>query len=475
MFWRSKKPSEKPGAEPGGAKRPASSGAKSSVGSKAADDATVHSGDDDTGTRFLTGDGDIDRRTVDVLLSTIRRVSESRDLEALLIDIVDRSVELCGAERGFLLLVDASGEPAVRVARTRDGKAVEENVRFSTSVVKRVIEKQQPMLATVQSDSDALELGRSVFDLKLRAVMCVPLTPRKDGLVGARGALYVDSRAATREFAPKDLDLFAALSQHIAIALEKAQMHLESVEKAKLEQALELASAVQSGLMPRIPTDIPGLELHGFYRPAERTSGDFFDFVKLKDGRLAVVIGDVSGHGVGPALVTATAQATLRTGLKMMPTPAAALTFLNQDLSERIDSGTFLTLLLLTLKSDGWLEICNAGHHAAILVRRGEVISPQGHSLALGFSPESQYDIDEILKLESGDVLVAFTDGLIETQAKDDHDKLFGEDRLRELLVELAAKGVSAEEITRSLAQAAFEFGGGVHEDDITLVVVRKL
>jgi serine phosphatase RsbU (regulator of sigma subunit) len=305
--------------------------------------------------------------------------------------------------------------------------------------------------------------------------MCVPLTPRKDGLVGARGALYVDSRAATREFAPQDLDLFAALSQHIAIALEKAQMHLESVQKAKLEQALELASAVQSGLVSRIPRDIPGLELHGFYRPAERTSGDFFDFVKLKDGRLAIVIGDVSGHGVGPALVTATAQATLRTGLKMMPTPAAALTFLNQDLSERIDSGTFLTLLLLTLNTDGWLEICNAGHHAAILVRRGEVISPQGHSLALGFSPDANYDIDEILKLESGDVLVAFTDGLIEAHDPADRDKLFGEDRLRDLLVKLAAKGVNAEEITRSLAQAAFEFGGGIHEDDITLVVVRKL
>jgi serine phosphatase RsbU (regulator of sigma subunit) len=149
------------------------------------------------------------------------------------------------------------------------------------------------------------------------------------------------------------------------------------------------------------------------------------------------------------------------------------LTFLNQDLSERIDSGTFLTLLLLVLGPDGWLEICNAGHHAAILVRRGEVISPQGHSLALGFSPDMQFDIDEILKLESGDVLVAFTDGLVESRNADG-------DELESSMVSQFIRGLDSwvrenpeELITRLLAEVRHR-AADWRRDDVTVVAVSR-
>ncbi|HEX5051450.1 MAG TPA: SpoIIE family protein phosphatase [Planctomycetota bacterium] len=430
-------------------------------------------GEPESSSRFLTGDSNVDRRTVEILLTTIARVSESSDDETLLEHIVDNSVELCGAERGLLILVGADGKPTISVARTKDRKDIEENVRFSTSVVNRVIESNEPMLATVQNDSDALELGQSVFDLKLRAVMCVPLTRDKQS-TETRGALYVDSRAVTREFSHRELDLFAALSQHIAITLGKRRSHQESLEKTRLEQSLELAKAVQSGLMPRIPKDAPNLDIHGFYQPAERTSGDFFDFVKLKDGRLAVVVGDVSGHGVGPALITASAQATLRTGLRVVGDPAAALTMLNQDLSERIDPDKFLTLLMLVFAADGAVEVCNAGHPPALLVRAGQVLTSDAHGLALGVAAELEYKVDHRLQLERGDVLLAFTDGLIEARAAG-AEQLFGEERVRQVLVEHAAKGSSAEQITRALAQAAFEFAGGLPDDDVTLVVIRRV
>src|SRR5439155_5537709 len=117
------------------------------------------------------------------------------------------------------------------------GQPVSGEVRFSTSVVRRVLSDLEPVRATVHSDSEALELGTSVFDLKLRAVMCVPLAGR--GRPGekprAQGALYVDTRAATREFRHEDLALFAALSQHISIALQNARLPLQSPEKAKRE------------------------------------------------------------------------------------------------------------------------------------------------------------------------------------------------------------------------------------------------
>ncbi len=460
MFWRSKKPAQKPERPP---VRPAG-------------DPELQAAEDETGTRFLTGDTEVDRRTVEMLLETIARISQSPDLESLLDYIVDNSIQFSGAERGFLILVDATGQHKVRVARARDGRKVEDNVRFSTSVVRKVLEQQKPVLATVQSDSDALELGRSVFDLKLRAVMCVPLATRQDIEGGTRGVLYVDSKAATREFNQRDLSLFDALSRQIAIKLENENLHLASLEKARLEQSLELASAIQNSLMVQAPTNVPGLEVHGWFRSAERASGDFYEFMFTREKRLAVAIGDVSGHGVGPALITSAAQASLRSYLRVMPDPAAALTMVNEDLSQRMDSGMFLTLLLLVFGPEGsFVDLINAGHHAPLLVRGGQVLQPTKHGLALNFAADLPYQIDERLELEPGDLLLAFTDGLIEAHSATDREQLFGEERVKQILLEHARKHSDAAAISRAIAEAAFQFAGGKHDDDITLVVIRKL
>lgn len=465
-FWRRRKPKNEP-EEPPAPARPGPSGERAP--------ASPGAPESDHSTQFLTGDSDLDRRTVEVLLGMIARVSESRDLEPLLIDIVDRSVELTGAERGFLILLDAEGAPTIRVARGREGREVNEDLRFSTSIVRGVLENDLPRLATVQTDADALELSRSVFDLKIRAVMCVPLVAPTVSAGKVRGVLYVDSRVATREFDHRDLGLFAALSHHISIALENARLHIDSLEKTRLEHSLELAQAIQTGLMPPMPRDLPGIEVHGWYRPAERTSGDFYDFVRMSGGRLAIVMGDVAGHGIGPALITASAQSSLRSYLRVLPDAAAAVNMLEQDLSERMDAGMFLTLLVLTLDPEARIEMVNAGHHPPLLWRRGEFICCEKHGVALGMLPSLAHEVCGRVALESGDLLVVFTDGLIEAHPPESRDDMFGEHRLRELVDGLGQRQSSAEEVTRALAETALEFSRSAHEDDISLVVIRKL
>ena len=183
---------------------------------------------DDPPTQFLSGDPLTDRHQVRVLLDAIAKVSESRDLDSLLQHVVDSAVETTGAEQGLLIMLDEEGGQSVRVARTRElatglGRAMEGEVKYSTSVVGKVLKEDSPLRTTVQTDAEALELGASVFDLKLRAVMCVPLSSGQESQTQLRGALYVDSKAATREFKDEDLSLFYALAQHIAIALENAQ------------------------------------------------------------------------------------------------------------------------------------------------------------------------------------------------------------------------------------------------------------
>jgi sigma-B regulation protein RsbU (phosphoserine phosphatase) len=310
--------------------------------------------------------------------------------------------------------------------------------------------------------------------------MCVPLSAPTNQGGGdgraARGALYVDSRAATGEFSARDLSLFAALTQHISIALENARLHLHSIEKTRLEHSLELASAIQSGLMPPIPRDVSSLEVHGWYRPAERTSGDFFDFVKTKDKRLAVIVGDVTGHGMGPALITAAAQASLRSFLRVVPDVGTAVTMLNQDLSERMDSGMFVSLLVCAIRADGDCEILNAGHHEPLVWRKatGAIEPLECSGIALGLMPDNEYSTDCRLQLEQGDLMLAYTDGLIEAASVSDREVLYGIERLRESFSALCAEGASTEVIAKSLAESALSFSGGAHDDDITLVVLRR-
>ena len=433
-------------------------------------------------TQFLTGEAGKDRRTVQVLLETIARVSMSRDLESLLLYVVDSSIRLTGAERGLLILQGpGQGEESlvVRTAREKGEKDLARDVRFSTSVATSVLTEGKAVRATVHSESEALELGRSVYDLKLRAVMCVPLvgqTDEGDQAEPPKGVLYVDSRAATRQFTQGDLALFAALAQQISIAMDNARLHLDSIEKVRLEQSLELASAIQRDLMPGIPTDLEGWEVHGWYRPAEEAAGDFYDFVRAKDGRLGIVVGDATGHGIGPALITATCQGSMRSYLRLIADPSEVVTLLNQDLCERVEDGRFLTLFLALLGRDGTVQGLNAGHAYPFLWRSesGQIETLGAGGPALGMLSDITYEAHEPLALDPGDVLVVYTDGLSEARNPDDPDKLFGEEGVRKALAEAAGAGKDAKEITLHLVEEAMQLSGAAREDDITIVVAKR-
>ena len=456
MFFRRKKEAEEPAPPPPPTPGPSAEAA----------------------TQFLTGNNNVDRRSVEVLLTAIARVSESRDLESLLLYIVDTSIEITGAERGLLILADERGELSIRVSRARGKKSVTGDLRYSTSVVRRVLEEQQPVRATVTSESEALELGSSVFDLKLRAVMCVPLVAlgRDSALPRERGALYVDSKAATREFRHEDLALFAALSQHISIALQNARLQAVTIEKARLEQSMVILEQIQKDLISQAPRDLPGYDVFGWYKPAEGTTGDFYDFVKMKDGRLGVVLGDATGHGAGPAVLAATAQAGLRAFLRVVNDLPQAISLLNADIGPRMDDGRFLTLFTAVLEKDGRVQMINAGQTPPILWRAkdGSVENIKGHGPALGMMDDFEYTESHQTKLETGDLLVIFSDGFAEARSISDPNALFGEDGMQKVIEIAGREKLDAAALTEKLVKTALEFAGGKREDDMTVVVVRR-
>jgi serine phosphatase RsbU (regulator of sigma subunit) len=432
--------------------------------------------------QFLTGNALEDQRRTDSLLEEVAaisgrvaRVTGAADLDELLTYIVDASIARTGAERGLLILARKDGELEVRVARQRGGRPIEGDARFSTSAVKRVLETGEPRKDMFNSSGELGDLAASVVDLKLRALMCVPLEAG-DGEVGMRGALYVDSKAATREFDGRDLSYFSALSVQISVALKSAALHLESLERARLVQSLEIAKAVQSNLMPQVPRDFPGVDVYGWYRAAERTSGDFYDFFKTRDGRLAVVVGDVTGHGPGSALITSQAQASLRASLRVIPDLCEAVTMVNEDLTARMDDGNFVTLFVALFSTGGEVQVLSAGHTPPQLWTRatGEIRRISASGPAMGMMADFPYDSAETFQMEEGDALLIFTDGLTEARPEGQPENFLGEDGIEERFKALASEGSGAETLTKDIVKRVLDFAGGHCEDDMTMVAVRR-
>ncbi|MDF1837593.1 MAG: SpoIIE family protein phosphatase [Planctomycetota bacterium] len=426
------------------------------------------SGDGATGSvTFFSAGSSSDRRRVEVLLDSIARVSASPDLDNLLDHVVDSAIQATQAERGILVLQDDSqSKPMVRVAR--GGGIALEDVRYSTSVVAKVMDSGQPMRSTVRAGETPADLGASLVDLKLRAVMCVPVDMGEKS--SDRGVLYVDSRAATREFDDADLGLFHALAQHIAIAMQNRKLALQAVDRARLQRSLEIAEEIQQGLMPDATSKVEGFVAHGWFRAAEHAAGDFYDFVPTQSGALAGVVGDVSG----PALITATAQAGLRAYLRLNADPAQVLSLLNQDLSERMEIGMFLTLALVVVEPDGNTRIVNAGHPPPFVWRKASqsIECLKAHELAVGLSEGHQYSVTSSLKLEPGDMLLVYSDGLVEARHPTRPDRLFGEDGLRAVLSDVGFRGGSAQELIQELSRNVLEFCDSSREDDMTLVAI---
>ncbi len=417
------------------------------------------------GDSFLTGDELRDRNNVKLLLEAIGHLSSTLSLDSLLLDIVDKSIELTRAERGILFLVDERASISVRVARDSQRQELARPLQYSTTIVQQAAKTSRPLRKMVSSDSEAIDLGRSVFDLKLRAVMCAPLKV-KDKLVGA---IYVDSRAAQREFSKADLSFFNALSTQLGIAIENARLVTVSVEKARLEQELKIASEIQQGLLPKKAPQIAGLDLYGWYSPCEEATGDSYDFLPLDENRIAFLMCDVSGHGVGPALLSATARAALRSYLKVVPEIHRVVNFLQADLEADLKTGMFMTLFLGVYdRKQQKLSYVNAGHPSPVLARGENIALLEGFEPAFGMREGLEAKSLHV-GLERGDFLVVYSDGL--TEARSPQRELYGDERLVKTVKRHVRE--SAKEIVDGVVKEVLEFSHQQRSDDITIFAVR--
>lgn len=318
---------------------------------------------------------------------------------------------------------------------------------------------------------------------KGRAILSAPLVPGQGGaglsmhapmIFGSevQGVLHVRGGEAARvAFNQGDLDLLTGLAAQAAMALQNARMHQESLKQQRLQQDLLLAEQIQKSFLPRQLPSVEGMDFVAEYRPAYSVGGDFYDVFWLDERRIGVFIGDVSGKGVSAALLMARISSDLRVAALAEPSPARAISRVNQAVLERKQHDIFVTGIYLTLDvPTRQVLLANAGHLPPFIRHRtrGELERVEGGSgTAIGIFDEAAYE-QTALALAPGDTLVLCTDGVLE--ATDDGGEQFGFERLELSLSSGSSRPKDvAERLQRDLREHVAD---APQYDDLTLIVL---
>jgi sigma-B regulation protein RsbU (phosphoserine phosphatase) len=301
------------------------------------------------------------------------------------------------------------------------------------------------------------------------ARIAVPLRSKNELL----GILLLGAPHGRDEYTTQEKDLLSSTADVFGLMLENGRLMDRALEQEKLRRDLALAAEVQRRLLPPQPPLNDAVALTAFTLPARSVGGDYYDFLDLGRGRIAVAIADVSGKGIAAALVMSVVQASLRVIAGKGELPLSELaTRMNRFLYQSTGANKYATFFYAQIEEGGRLRYVNAGHNPPCLVRCAgqsvEIIELSTGGTVLGLFPELDYTDAEI-DLRSGDLLVAFTDGV--TEALNVAGEEFGEDRLKELL--RSAAGTSADVVAARLSAQMREWIGDAEQyDDLTFVVV---
>jgi sigma-B regulation protein RsbU (phosphoserine phosphatase) len=243
------------------------------------------------------------------------------------------------------------------------------------------------------------------------------------------------------------------------------------VEQERLRRELELSRLIQTEMLPRGSLRSGAAEISGLSIPARQVGGDFFNYFVLPDGRLALLVGDVSGKGVSAALLMANIQATLRARLPHETDLALLADRLDRELDQNTPGGVYLTLFLAILETDGGvLRYVNAGHNPQFVLRGSSAVAPMGSTgMPIALYAGHGYTESRI-ELAPGDLLFFYTDGLVE--AENERGEMFGAERLQALLESERAASVDALLHLVEARIAAFR-GDAEPFDDATLMALR--
>jgi len=336
-----------------------------------------------------------------------------------------------------------------------------------------------PAIAYFASSPQAVELASLGLDSPgidaMRAagvVLVVPLVTNGE-LVGL---LQLGSRLSERGYSKDDRQLLESLARYAAPALRLGQLvsqqQAEARERERIDQELKVAQIIQQQFLPEDLPDLPTWHVAAFYRPARTIGGDFYDFIAMPDGRVMVVVGDVTDKGVPAALVMASTHALLRETGSRLFSPGEVLARVNDLLCDDIPAHMFVTCLVLVIDAaTGTVEFANAGHNLPyVRAVDGTVRELRATGMPLGLMPGLRYD-EATARIAPGEQVLLYSDGL--TEQHNATGEMFGFDRTAEVV---AMARSAAELADLCVSELAYFTGPDVEqEDDITMVALERL
>ena len=391
-------------------------------------------------------------------------------LDATIDAVVRAVVELLGVDAAVLRVPDERGDELVAIRVHVSDRRLEGAVgsilarpqRLAKLPGRRLFRSGRPLVLDAAS---AGNLGAS-YELLVpfleRGATCVVVPVRTPTELLA--TLTLLSLDPARPITGRALELADSIVRQAAIAIDRARLY---------EQQKSFSDTMQRSLLPRSRPDVPGLDVGDVYESSARVEvgGDVYDFITLPDGRLAVALGDVTGHGIDATADMAMTKFVFRSLTREHPEPGDFLAFANEVAVGELGAEKFVTLVYVTIDpASGELVCASAGHPQPRLVRRdGTVETIDVGGLALGINSEQTYD-EVREQLEPGSLVVLYTDGVVE--ARGAGGELWGHERLDRFLSE--HRGLPAAEVAERTIASCREFAGGDLEDDCAIVVVKR-
>jgi len=340
-------------------------------------------------------------------------LSESVERNQVLTKILDFLLELfTNADRGFIILKNETGDLEPVGWKTRHA-AGDEQIRISKTIIKQVVDSKHPVISSDAASDDRFEMAQSIVDFRIRSLMCAPMINSKEEVIGV---IHLDTVKQSIAFNEEELETLTTIALQASLAVQKSDLFEAAKRSENLKVDLQVANEIQRKFLPQHAIKNDHYDFFSYYRPMQQVGGDYFDYVKLDDNRVGIVVADVVGHGIAAALLMAKVSAESRFALATSKSAEEAIQTMNTNLSDlKIDRFVTLALALVDFKENK-MTIVNAGHMPPLLRNKaGEYrkLAEKEAGIPLGIADGFQYESLEVA-LEVGDVVTMYTDGVNE-------------------------------------------------------------
>jgi len=404
---------------------------------------------------------------LNVFLETARKLNNVGVLEDVLQTLLEASLRLTQAERGFVFLRDGlRGELRLAAGRERNGDVIMDDSTISRSVLREAMHSASDFLVTDTEDTGKLAGRDSVVAQNLKSVICIPLrktniqektkedTKSESG--DLQGVLYLDSHFLSGKLSSVNHDILKTIANGAATLVENAALVQAEDAAKRYRQELSIAADIQQRLMTVTIPDVPYAKVNAVSYACKDIGGDFFDLVYTADA-LSLIVADVSGKGVAAAVVASILQGMLYSQLARDSSLPEMIAAVNRFLCEKVGGQKYATLVVARLRPDGELELINCGHVPPLIISGGKVQKVEAGNFPVGLISNAEFTASR-LRLTQGDRLTVVTDGV--TEAEDADGEFFGNDRLESC----CAEGFAA------IEQSVTDFRGATPlSDDCTI------